>query len=68
MDPPPCRAESQAEKLERLLHPDGLELLVELLSEVITQTHYGHVIIIVSDGKVVLFKAEKSYKRRPDQG
>ncbi len=42
--------------------PASLVQLTELLSDVSKDTGYGHVRIEVAEGRMVLLKAEKSYK------
>lgn len=48
-------------KLEKHLCPDQIELLASLLADVIDDTGYGDVKIIIADKRVVRLKAEKSY-------
>lgn len=50
-----------AERLVELLGLERYEQLADLLEEVEQETGYGHVTIIVSQGKVARLKAEKSY-------
>ena len=48
-------------KLEEHLCADQIELLASLLDDVIGETGYGDVKIIIADKRVVRLKAEKSY-------
>jgi hypothetical protein len=52
-DPPPA--------LEQLLSQEQMALLAKLLREVLDDTGYGDVKIIVAEKRVVRLKAEKSY-------
>ncbi len=48
--------------LTKLLGIAKLARLVELLEDVIDETGYGDVKIVVAEGKVQMLKAEHSYK------
>ena len=48
-------------KLEKHLCTDQIEMLASLLDDVIGETGYGDVKIIIADKRVVRLKAEKSY-------
>jgi len=49
-------------RLIKLLGNGKLLKLVELLEDVINETGYGDVKIVVAEGKVQMLKAERSYK------
>ena len=48
-------------KLEKHLCTDQIELLASLLADVIDDTGYGDVKIVIADKRIVRMKAEKSY-------
>lgn len=51
--------------MRRLLALLGGERVVQLtqkIEEVITDSHFGNVTIVITDGRVRLLKAEKSYE------
>ena len=48
-------------KLEEHLCTEQIEMLASLLDDVIGETGYGDVKIIIADKRVVRLKAEKSY-------
>jgi hypothetical protein len=47
--------------LAQLLEPEQIKLLAELLIEIIDDTGWGDVKIVVAEKRVVRLKAEKSY-------
>ena len=49
-------------RLTKLLGSARLVRLVELLEDVIDESGYGDVKIVVADGQVQLLKAERSYR------
>ena len=51
-----------ASRLVKLLGTGKLIRLIELLEDVIQETGYGDVKIVVAEGKVQMLKAEHSYK------
>jgi hypothetical protein len=50
------------ERLASLLRPGQASLIVNLLEDLIRETSYGNVQLVVSDGRVARVKIEKSYK------
>ena len=61
--PPPINTSAviALAKLEKHLCADQIEMLASLLDDVIGETGYGDVKIVVADKRVVRLKAEKSY-------
>lgn len=54
--------EGVACRLTKLLGVNRMVKLIELLDEVIDQTGYGDVKIVIAQGQVQSLKAEKSYR------
>jgi hypothetical protein len=61
-DIPGANSKDMAARLTKLLGTVKLVRLVELLEDVIEETGYGDVKIVVAEGKVQMLKAEHSYK------
>jgi hypothetical protein len=49
-------------KLLLLLGPERILQLAQMLEDVATDTHFGDVKIVITDGRVRLLKVEKSYE------
>lgn len=57
-----CKLKESIPKLSRLLGEEKLIKLAELIEDVIDETGYGDVKIVIAEGKVQMLKAEHSYK------
>ena len=57
----PLPANNGSADLIDLLNSEQIQLLARLLTEVIADTGYGDVKIIIAEKRVVRLKAEKSY-------
>lgn len=54
--------EDSLSRLLTLLGGDRVVQLAQKIDDVIADTHFGNVTIVITDGRVRLLKAEKSYE------